>query len=160
MTSQLLSRTADFEHHSAPSLSPRIRMTPIELRARRAALGLSQVDLAAVLGTSQAAVSHWEAGARSPRDPQFLEDHLTALEDTVTFLTESAKRIMLDSVRVGAGAIIVFPVYANNEDYWDTDDVARQREIPASLHRVAAAHAAYGVRQINHACVRLAVLPY
>lgn len=56
-------------------------MEPIELVARRRALGLSQVDLAAVLNVSQIAVSRWETGVRSPRDPVGLAMTLGRLED-------------------------------------------------------------------------------
>lgn len=42
-------------------------MTPAEISAARATLGLTQAQLAAVMGLrGQAAVSEWEAGKRSP----------------------------------------------------------------------------------------------
>lgn len=47
--------------HSLPS--PRAR------RLIRERAGLSQADLAAVLGVSEAAISRWEAGLRFPRRP-------------------------------------------------------------------------------------------
>jgi DNA-binding transcriptional regulator YiaG len=37
-------------------------VTPLELRARRKALGLSQSDLAEALGVTQHTVSRWEEG--------------------------------------------------------------------------------------------------
>ena len=42
-------------------------MTPAEIAAARATLGLTQAQLAAVMGLrGQAAVSEWEAGKRTP----------------------------------------------------------------------------------------------
>lgn len=52
-----------------------------ELYARRLALGLSQPALAAVLGTTQATVSRWEAGTR--RIPPGIENELRRLEGRV-----------------------------------------------------------------------------
>lgn len=54
-------------------------MTPQELRARRAALGLSQAALAAALGgVSANAVARWERGARE--FPPYLELAIEAIE--------------------------------------------------------------------------------
>jgi transcriptional regulator with XRE-family HTH domain len=69
-------------------------MDPIEIVARRRALGLSQDDLATALGVSQMAVSRWETGSRAPRDPvglamqlgQMEDDLLQAVDETVTRL--------------------------------------------------------------------------
>ena len=44
-------------------------MTPAELRAARKSLGLTQGQLAAVLGVRQATVSDWERGKHSPDGP-------------------------------------------------------------------------------------------
>ena len=54
-------------------------MEPIELIARRNALGLSQRDLAGILDISQAKISHMERGARST--PAGFGDELAILED-------------------------------------------------------------------------------
>ena len=57
-------------------------MAPVELSARRAALGLSQSQLAERLGISQAHVSQMERGGR--RIPTGLAGELLALEDAVS----------------------------------------------------------------------------
>lgn len=44
-------------------------MTPAELRAARKALGLTQGQLAVVLGVRQATVSDWERGVYSADGP-------------------------------------------------------------------------------------------
>ena len=53
-------------------------MTPSELRQRRRALGLRQVDLARALGVSKQAIWLWEAGRRGL--PPYLELALRELE--------------------------------------------------------------------------------
>lgn len=53
-------------------------MTPQELRARRLALGLRQVDLARALGVTKQAVWLWEAGRRGL--PPYLDLALRELE--------------------------------------------------------------------------------
>ena len=42
---------------------------PAALRAIREAAGLSQADVASILGMTRESVCRWEAGARSPRGP-------------------------------------------------------------------------------------------
>lgn len=44
-------------------------MTPADLRALRAALGLTQLQLADRLGVSVDAIRHWEHGRRSIPEP-------------------------------------------------------------------------------------------
>ena len=63
-------------------------LTPAGLRARRQALGLSQADLAVVVGASQAAVAQWESGGRAPRDPAQVSTALTKVEDQVSDITQ------------------------------------------------------------------------
>ncbi len=53
-------------------------MTPTELRERRAQLGLSQPQLAALLDVDPSAVAHWEQERRAI--PGFLHLALHALE--------------------------------------------------------------------------------
>ena len=54
------------------------RMTPEELKAFRRKHGLSQEDLARLLGIEQSAVSHWETGRR--KIPPYLFELLVCLE--------------------------------------------------------------------------------
>lgn len=44
-------------------------MKPTEIRAIRDRMRLTQADLADRLGTTQACISRWESGCRSPRGP-------------------------------------------------------------------------------------------
>lgn len=53
-------------------------MTPSEIKAARARLGLSQAKLAAALPAATRTVEDWEAGRRTP--PDYLERALRDLE--------------------------------------------------------------------------------
>lgn len=55
-------------------------MTGDELRERRERLGLSQVALAKLLGTTQNTISRWELGTLPIEKSQMLELALEALE--------------------------------------------------------------------------------
>jgi transcriptional regulator with XRE-family HTH domain len=70
-----------------------------ELYARRLALGLSQPALAAVLDTTQATVSRWEAGTR--RIPPGIEDELHQVEQRVGAAA--------DALVAAAPAVIALP---------------------------------------------------
>lgn len=56
-------------------------MDPIELVARRRALGLNQAELGQALGVNQIAISRWETGAAAPRYPASVAMSLADLED-------------------------------------------------------------------------------
>jgi len=83
-------------------------VNPIELKARRLALGLSQSELAELVGVGQNAVSQWETGARRPNPGTAvvladaldqLEDAAMDLEDELVELAEH-KSALLDSPEV------------------------------------------------------------
>lgn len=59
-----------------------------EFALRRETLGLSQSDLAELIGTSQAAVSMWEKGARTPNDPAQVWGVIEALEAVLIDLVD------------------------------------------------------------------------
>lgn len=79
-------------------------MTRAELRARRAALGMSQRDLAARLGVRQVSVSRWERG--ETQVPEGIDAELRAMEsaqdDAVARLTAAGVRLVPDTDPVAA----------------------------------------------------------
>ena len=48
---------------------PRNPLTPVGLRCRREALGMSRADLAKVLKVNEGVIRSWEIGKSEPRDP-------------------------------------------------------------------------------------------
>ena len=57
-------------------------LTPEQLRARRLALGLTQAQLASLLGASTMTIYRWEKGTRGIRRPALIELKLDQLSAT------------------------------------------------------------------------------
>ena len=113
-------------------------MNPIELIARREALGLTQRGLSAALiqPVAQTTLSRWEAGTRTI--PAGVKDELAMLEDQVATLAETLYEAGLRQHQAGINPVLVptFPTDQALGTTWpDLDGVA------AVLHRVAAAEA-------------------
>ena len=115
-------------------------ITPLAIRARRGALGLSQAELAGLLGMGQSALAQWETGARSPRDPEGVARALADLEDRAEDVVAAA----VAAARQGAG---VLTTYARDADWWAADPDAAAERIPAAVHRAAIARAAAALRR-------------
>lgn len=58
-----------------------IPLTPISLRCRRKALGLTRAELGDLIGAPESAIRSWEIGKTRPRDPSSIHMCLAALED-------------------------------------------------------------------------------
>lgn len=56
-------------------------LTPIGLRCRREALGLSRADLAEIFDVNEGVIRSWEIGKSEPRDPLSIHMALGNLED-------------------------------------------------------------------------------
>ncbi|WP_051259376.1 helix-turn-helix domain-containing protein [Schaalia suimastitidis] len=119
----------------------------LELRARRGALGLSQDDLARLLGVKQTAVSLWETGRRTPQDPVNIMMALAALEDTQDQIIDELCEQVEHASAVPDTPYPLARTYRCDADYWAADARAMQQGIPASLHRTAAAWAARIMRE-------------
>lgn len=115
---------------------------PIEYRARREALGLSQADLARLLGVGQSAVSQWETGSRTPRDPVGVLDVLAGLEDVLDELADVVTETGEHSSALRGSPEVVLRTYPDDDAYWAADAGAARRRIPAAVHRAATALAA------------------
>lgn len=115
---------------------------PIELRSRREALGLSQVDLARLLGIKQNTVSQWEAGMRSPRDPVGVLMALSGLEDEFDDLVDRIAELGEHASAVRDSSSVELRTYASDAVYWVAEAAAARKGIPAAMHRAATAYAA------------------
>ena len=121
---------------------------PIELQARREALGLSQAALARILGVEQSTVSQWESG-----------DHAIAA-GTSAYLEHLEERLekMIDLALAGIGAAgansAMLFTWPDDHSFWrahpDFDGT------PAVLHRIAMARARV---LAEHPDVTIAILP-
>lgn len=118
----------------------------IELRARREALGLSQPQLADLLGVTQATISRWEKGERSPENWPGIHVLLCEWEDLAMQVEDEAVEAVEHASAVQDSPAIEVRTYATDEAWWAMDARAKKARAPAVLHRVAVARAAAGVR--------------
>ena len=103
-------------------------MNPVEIVARREALGLSQVQLAALLGVAQNTVSAWERGKRNiPAGVHTDLESLEALQDEL--ISETTQTLLGASGRV----VLTLPM-------------ATPGNLPDSFQRVVAANILRDVR--------------
>lgn len=117
-------------------------MTPIELWARRGALGLSQAELAGLLGVKQTAISQWESGKRAPRDPEAIRAQFEELAEMMLDLLDQIEdRIEGASAKLDQHLVTV-RTYRTDAAYWADDAGAKAAQIPAAVHRTAVAYAA------------------
>lgn len=116
-------------------------MDPIEIKARREALGLNQEDMAAILGVKQITVSQWERGTRSPRDPAEIAMRLGQIEKIHDKIIDRLCEIGEHSSSVRDTPEVVLHTYRTDEAYWAADAEARENDWPAVLHRSACAWA-------------------
>lgn len=116
-------------------------MDPIEIKARREALGLNQEDMAAILGVKQITVSQWEAGLRSPRDPADVALRLANIEDVHDKIIDDLCEAAEHASAVRDAPTVEIVTYRTDAAYWEADAEARENGWPAVLHRCAAAWA-------------------
>lgn len=116
-------------------------MDPIELKARREALGLNQEDMAGLLGVTQATLSNWESGTRTPRDPLTVAMRVYQIEDVHDKIIDDLCEIGEHSSAVRDTPEVTLRTYRTDEAYWANDTHAREMGWPAILHRSACAWA-------------------
>lgn len=112
-----------------------------ELKARREALGISQTDLARLLNVKQSTISLWESGKRAPRDPIAVSMHLHQLEDAHDEIIEKLCENTEHASALHNSPNVAIRTFQTDDAYWNKDARARELQIPASMHRSAAAWA-------------------
>lgn len=124
-------------------------MDPAELRTRRIGLGLSQSELAEILGTTQIVVSRWETGRRAPRDPDGIRRVLDEYEARLLDITDGLVGAAEDGRAAMAPPGAVYRVYADADAYQRHCPYARA--VPLGVHTMAVARAAALVRSAGRA---------
>lgn len=114
-------------------------MEPIELIARREALGLSQIKLAEAVGWKHTRISECEAGKRAI--PDWIDAKLVELEDQADALADT----LLDAALSQPAQVVVIPSYVDDQQFWS--DWPDCDGLPACVHRAAAAEALKGARE-------------
>lgn len=94
-----------------------IPLTPVSLRCRRKALGLTRAELGDIIGAPESAIRSWEIGKNVPRDPKSVNMLLSSLEvaalDCVDALTVPAD----DEIEDVRGAPTALVAYADRTAY-------------------------------------------
>lgn len=99
---------------------PRNPLTPVGLRCRREALGMSRADLAKVLKVNEGVIRSWEIGKSEPRDPLSVHMILGNLEDeSLECLDELLAPIedQNETVRSLPTALIAYSTQADYEQH-------------------------------------------
>lgn len=139
-------------------------MHPVELTARRQALGLPRPDLAKLLEVREHTILHWEQGSTPPRSWDWIHEVLTALERFQRALTQ---KMVADTLELAPHrADLAITTYLSQEDYEAGDPDSREvpwpagvRGVPVEIHQVAAARAAQAPRTDHQLGVALKAVP-
>lgn len=139
-------------------MTTEIEMTPIELTARREALGVGVHALADYLEVRHQNLARWEVGKNPPRSWGWIDEALTELENFQQQLIDE----LIDAAETSYEATGEFGIitYRNDDNYWAWIDDARERGIPVGVHRAAAARAAVWLRRQQGVRVDVAVAPW
>lgn len=112
-----------------------MNLNPLELAARREALGLSQHGLGKWLGVPQNTVAQWERGKRPIRT--HLATSIAAAERLIDELTRTAVADL--KADDDAGTTRVLHTYGSEAELWAA--IPALHGTPAAFHRVAMARA-------------------
>ena len=93
------------------------RLTPISLRCRREALGLSRADLADIFDVNEGTVRSWEIGKSEPRDPLSIHMALGALEDAALECLDELLAPIEDQDEAVRSLPTAILAYATQTDY-------------------------------------------
>lgn len=99
---------------------PRNPLTPVGLRCRREALGLSRADLAEIFDVNEGTIRSWEIGKSEPRDPLSVHMTLGNLEDTALECLDELLAPIEDqdeTVRSLPTALIAYSTQADYEQH-------------------------------------------
>ncbi|MGD6978855.1 MULTISPECIES: helix-turn-helix domain-containing protein [Citricoccus] len=121
-------------------------MEPIELTARREALGLTIAGLAKHLEIRESNLARWEGGTYEPRDWDWIDEALERLERYQDEEYQRLRSLADEEGLEGEGPTGRIRTYGSNGDLWSAHACAKQLRIPAVVHRTAAARAAVAFR--------------
>lgn len=114
-------------------------MNPIELTARREALGLGIGALANHFGVREQSVHRWEVGSYEPKDWGWIEEGIQDLEDYQDKLVQ--QMIEVADAAHAADEELALVTFSTDAHYWDWDKEAGEKKIPVGFHRAATAQA-------------------
>jgi transcriptional regulator with XRE-family HTH domain len=122
---------------------------PIELTARREALGLTIAGLAKHLEIRESNLARWEGGTYEPREWDWIDEALERLESYQDQEFQRLRTLADEEGPEGEGTAGRICTYGRDGDLWGASASAKQLRVPAVVHRTAAARAAVAFR-VNH----------
>lgn len=140
-------------------------MTPVELKSRREALGLSIKALGEVWGVRTQSITRWEFGENPPRDWTWINESLTGMEDHQDQLTDELIATGEKTYdQTGEAALVTYDsrgaFYRWHPEARDKTWPGGGQGIPVELHRAAAARASRHLRRLyGEEVVTLAEVP-
>lgn len=138
-------------------------MTPVELTARREALGLSNKALSEAWNIRYQNLARWEYGKNHPRDWDWMAASLTDMENYQIQLVEELVEDALEVYESTGEAALVTYNSRGAFYYWKPE--ARNKKwvsdgygVPVELHRAAVARAAIKLRN-EHGIENITISP-
>lgn len=114
-------------------------LTPVGLRCRRKALGLSRAKLGERLGVNAGVIRSWEIGKTRPRDPVSIHMILAALEDAALDCVDELTAPADDETEAVRSLPTALFAYARQEDYERHSGWAQV--LPLSVYQACVGHA-------------------
>ena len=124
----------------------------LNILIRRKAVGLSQKELAAMLGVDQPVISRWEAGGRIPRSYEEMTETFDECEKRLLEVVDS----LISLAEASDSSEIAYPMYIKQADY--SDRCVYAQKLPyLGMYQQAVAYAAMIVREGGRkSCAELA----
>jgi DNA-binding helix-turn-helix protein len=124
----------------------------LNILIRRKGVGLSQKELAAMLGVDQPVISRWEAGGRIPRSYEEMTETFDECEKRLLELVDS----LISLAEASDSSEIAYPMYISQADY--SDQCVYAQKLPyLGMYQQAVAYASMIVREGGRkSCAELA----
>ena len=118
----------------------------------RKGVGLSQKELAAMLGVDQPVISRWEAGGRIPRSYEEMTETFDECEKRLLEVVDS----LISLAEASDSSEIAYPMYIKQADY--SDQCVYAQKLPyLGMYQQAVAYASMIVREGGRkSCAELA----
>ena len=114
----------------------------LNILIRRKAVGLSQKELAAMLGVDQPVISRWEAGGRIPRSYESISETFDECEKRLLEVVDS----LISLAEASDCSEVAYPMYIKQADYRDRC-VYAQKLPYLGMYQQAVAYASMTVRE-------------
>lgn len=114
----------------------------LNILIRRKAVGLSQKELADMLGVDQPVISRWEAGGRIPRSYESISETFDECEKRLLEVVDS----LISLAEASDCSEVAYPMYIKQADY--SDQCVYAQKLPyLGMYQQVVAYASMTVRE-------------